>query len=151
MADGVPTTSSNSCELGEQLNTYGLSPEHLAASGALFMKMCAESRDALVNSDDKQLQHDLTAPGKLVRQHGLRDFYPRTAMNLGQEGAVVVAYIVETDGRVTWAVVLKSSGKPGLDEAAVEWTKSLVYESPAYLGFMPVRMYSVTHVNFRLR
>ena len=149
-ADDAAASSGPSCEVGDPLNTVRLSPAQLAASGALFMKLCMESSGALVNGDDSRLVHSLTQPGK-YSGHGPQDFYPATAIRLGQEGRIFVAFVVEIDGRTSSATVIKSSGYPRLDDAALQWIRNVTYESPAYLDFTPARMYKVMYVDFKLR
>jgi TonB family protein len=105
----------------------------------------------LVNGDDSRLIHDITLPEKARRQRDPGDFYPIAANKQGLEGWVLVSYVVEADGRTSWAGVLRSSGSPLFDDAALEYVKSVTYESPAYLGFTRVRIYLVMPVVFKLR
>jgi TonB family protein len=146
-ADDAPAASSPSCEIGEPLNRLALSPEQLVASGAMFMKLCRESGGAIVNGDDSRLVHDLTLPGKIMGP-GSRDFYPPISARHGEQGTILVSFVVETDARTSSAVVLESSRNARLDKAALEFVASLTFKSPAYRGFTPVRMYSVLRVDF---
>lgn len=61
-------------------------------------------------------------PKRPVRS--IEDYYPATARRQGQEGTVIVAMYVQTDGRVTDAKVDTSSGFEDLDEGAVKYVKT---------------------------
>lgn len=47
--------------------------------------------------------------------------YPLLDRRLGHEGTVMLKLVIAPDGAVVDAQVAKSSGYPGLDEAAVSW------------------------------
>ena len=47
--------------------------------------------------------------------------YPPLERRLGHEGTVTLKLVIAPDGAVVDAQVVKSSGYPGLDEAAVSW------------------------------
>jgi protein TonB len=62
-------------------------------------------------------QHYLAA---LAAQINRRKFYPRAARRLGEEGQVVVHFVIRRNGELTDLRVTESSGSPRLDEAALK-------------------------------
>lgn len=63
--------------------------------------------------------------------------YPREMARLGQEGWVVVSFVITTDGTVRDVVVEDSSGDRSFESAAAAAVRRLVYE-PALLNGEPV-------------
>jgi periplasmic protein TonB len=74
--------------------------------------------------------------------------YPEMARLAGLEGLVVVQVVVETDGRPSNPLILRSAG-PGLDEAALEAVMKLVF-TPGKQRNEPVRVRFQVPVRFRL-
>jgi len=69
--------------------------------------------------------------------------YPKTALAARVQGDVILEVVIDTDGRVADARVIKSI--PQLDQAAIEATLQAKYE-PAQINGVPVRVTStVTH------
>jgi periplasmic protein TonB len=64
--------------------------------------------------------------------------YPAAAMRADEEGVVVVAYIVGTDGRVTECAVRESSGSQALDAASCGIVQRRFQFEPATRGGRPV-------------
>ena len=144
-ADDVPASSAPSCQARGPRKMVGLSSEELAATGALFVKLCTANNGALIYGDDPEVAHDLKRPGRLIGP-APNDFYPPAAKRLQQRGAVYLACIFDTDGKIAGATVVKSSGYPQLDNAAVKWTRAISSSSPAYWNSTPVRMFTVLRV-----
>lgn len=150
-ADDAPQSSAPSCKFGEPENTEELTSEVLAASDARFMKLCIESRGALVNGDDTRLVHNLTQPGRSVGPSP-RTILPTVLLHaIARKLRIYLSYVVETDGQVSSAAILQSCGFQDVDAAAVRWANSMKRESPAYLDFTRVRMYSVMRLDLDTR
>jgi TonB family protein len=147
-ANDLPSSSGptvSSCSVGEPINGSPLKPDVLiAASRAVFMKLCRQQDGALVYGDDARLIPNLKQPEDLI---GPSPFRP-DQMSPGPGGRVFISYIVETDGHISWAAVLNSSGTSGFDDAAVKWMSSAHFKFPAYLNGTAVRAFSFTNFDF---
>lgn len=64
--------------------------------------------------------------------------YPRLPLGRGQEGWVIVSYVVQTDGTVADPIVVESSGVADFEETALETVLGWTYE-PATQGGEPVQ------------
>jgi hypothetical protein len=145
LAEDAPATSGPTCDYGESGDS-----EQSALSEAVFMRLCEQLKGALVNAHNPRIYPQrLTLPDKMIAGSPT-DFISNGAMIHGR-WKVLVAYIVEADGRVTWATTLKTSGLRGVDFAATQWLRSTTYGSPARLDHTPVRMYSSMFVSFNLQ
>ncbi|MCG6967445.1 MAG: TonB family protein [Chromatiaceae bacterium] len=65
----------------------------------------------------EERQHYLAA---LAAQINRSKFYPRASRRLGEEGLVVVHFVIQRNGELTDLQVMESSGSPRLDEAALK-------------------------------
>ena len=65
-------------------------------------------------------QESTESAPELLPGHAREPGYPRRALRMGWQGAVVLCLTVGPNGTVTEAVVLESSGYDALDEAALE-------------------------------
>lgn len=148
-ADDAPASSGPSCEGGEARNLKGLSQEELAASNARFMRLCMEGNGELINENDPRISHRITRPKSLIGR-GLNEYYPRDMEIHGQQASLFISYVLEIDGRPTSPAIVKSSGSSEFDDAALKWISGIVFKPPARLDGMPIRMYSVMRVSFRL-
>lgn len=149
MADDAPFSSGptgSSCAYDEPSEHNTMSPEVLSVSRTVFMKVCGEFNGELVNGRDSHSGH-LKQPEKII---GPDVVYPPQSAIHHETGTVVVAFVVETDGRISREALLKSSGHPNLDDAALRWQSQLRYETPACLDDTPVRVYLVRSINFNL-
>ena len=63
------------------------------------------------------------------RKSEIRPYYPLGARLRGEEGAVTVRVWVKPSGRVSRSEVIRSSGFPALDEAAVDAARRARYVS----------------------
>ncbi len=76
--------------------------------------------------------------------------YPDIARKAGIEGKVIVNVLVDVDGRVVDAKILKSLGHSGCDEAAIEAIKSVRWK-PAKQRDRPVKVWVGIPVIFKLK
>jgi TonB family protein len=151
MADDAPASSGASalsCEYGQPSDINTMSPEVLAVSRTVFMKICGLFNGELLNGRDSHSGH-LKQPGKIIGTD-VGVSYPPVSMMRHETGTVVMAFVVETDGRVSREALLKSSGYPNLDNAALASQSSVRYETPAYLDDTPVRVYLVRSINYQM-
>src|SRR5580692_3231417 len=93
-ADEAPA-SGPTCAAGTLRNQFGLSPEKLAISGALFSALCAKKNGELVNGEDIQLD------GHFVRARGGRADFASTTPLRYIKGKVILAFIVEKNRTVS--------------------------------------------------
>ena len=84
------------------------------------------------------------APGTRVQPK-----YPELARKAGIEGTVYIKILVDKQGMVRDAILLRGIGG-GLDEAALEAVKKWMY-TPAIQNNMPVAVWVAQPINFRLR
>jgi TonB family protein len=148
-ADEASGPSVSSCSVGEPSEEPALTPELLAINRAIFMKLCGQVNGALVYAHDSRLLHNLTQPAVPIGP-GLHNFYPPEAIRHGQTGKPMVSYVVEADGRISWAVVSSSSGIPALDVAALQFIYNIKFKTPAYFNGTAVRVFSSMFVEFAL-
>ena len=76
--------------------------------------------------------------------------YPDIARKAGIEGKVIVNVLVDVDGRVVDAKILKSLGHSGCDEAAIQAIKSVRWK-PAKQRDRPVKVWVGIPVIFKLK
>jgi TonB family protein len=145
MADEPPATVP-ACAFGEP-PPYNADIDPV--SRAVFMKLCAQFNGALVNERALGAEEHSTfkPPGKFIGPAPL-DFYPPESRRRNEAGKTFLGVVVETDGRISRAALLKSAGYPALDKAALTWISHVSFESPAYLDSVPVRSYRVVVVQF---
>jgi len=79
-----------------------------------------------------------------------RVIYPKEARKKLQEGKVYVMFTILENGTVNTAYVMKSSGYPLLDAAALEVVQNMPQFSPAYFDGVPVKMKMVQVIAFKL-
>ena len=157
MADDVPTSSGPSesaptalaplCAAGAAVQVGFLSPQENARFDAAFLKLCTSSGGLVAN--EMRTLPSLTAPTGL-RGDPLDNFYPPE--EVGHEAmGIYVAYLVDFDGHVLSSAVLRSSGNPRFDKAAIQYIDSFHYKSPGRFESRPVRIFSIMRVDFRSR
>ncbi len=95
-----------------------------------------ESRREPVSADPR---HPFTQPP-----------YPAASIRFGEEGTVTIELLVGIDGRVRESRVLRSSGFPRLDGAALEEALRKWRLKPATLDDAPVEAWHSVRVSFRL-
>lgn len=87
-----------------------------------------------------------TPPAPVTR---VQPKYPELARKAGIEGTVYIKILVDKQGMVRDAILLRGIGG-GLDEAALEAVKKWMY-TPAIQNNMPVAVWVAQPINFRLR
>ena len=87
-------------------------------------------------------------PPKLIRL--VKPKYPDIARKAGIEGMVILKILVDVDGKVIDARVLKPLGNVGCDEAAVKAAKKCLFE-PALQRDKPVKVWVSYPVRFILK
>ena len=87
-------------------------------------------------------------PPKLIKL--VKPRYPDIARKAGIEGMVILKILVDVDGKVVDAKVLKSLGNVGCDEAAIEAAKKCAFE-PALQRDKPVKVWVSYPVRFMLK
>lgn len=100
-----------------------------------------------------------TTPPASSTDHGVRSVmethttppYPALEQRAGIEGTVYLRLTVSPQGLVTDAVIMRSSGSPGLDNAARVWVISHWRYQPAVRGGAPVAAMTDVAVRFNLR
>ena len=77
--------------------------------------------------------------------------YPIDSRRSGEEGAVILAVLVDADGRVVDARLKQSSGFPRLDGAALKAARSDYRFRPGTLDGKPAEMWLTFKINWKLR
>lgn len=76
--------------------------------------------------------------------------YPRVAVQLQEQGTTPIKYLVKEDGSVGDCTVIRSSGKPLLDDAACAMVKRRWKFKPAIQDGKPVAEFLTAEVVFKL-
>ncbi len=74
--------------------------------------------------------------------------YPDEARQMGLEGKVYLGVLVDQNGKVEQARIIKSSASSILDSAALETARTFVF-SPAYRGDKPIKIWVNLPVEFK--
>ncbi|MGQ9664160.1 MAG: energy transducer TonB [bacterium] len=77
-----------------------------------------------------------------------RIIYPDVARQMGLEGRVVLAVLINENGTVDQVRISKTSSSPILDSAATETARTFVF-SPALMGDRPVKIWVKLPVEFK--
>lgn len=77
-------------------------------------------------------------------------YYPEAAIEMGQEGLVVVSVLVNKEGRAERAALKESSGFPLLDKSALQTLVKWKF-NPGRLGFLTRETWVAIPVRFRLQ
>lgn len=75
--------------------------------------------------------------------------YPEDALRSLQEGTTILAFTIGADGKVSSPSIVRSSGSPALDQAALAGVLSWLYK-PAIQGGRPIAVPWKAQVVFRL-
>ena len=122
-----------------------LSANALTIRNRLFLALCPEGQQPLVDISDP------TLAGRLERPHHMNVPFLGHKINQNVPGSVLVTYVIEADGSIQHVTVLESSGFKQLDEAAVELWSHSKYGVPGKLDGQPVRVLSYSKVPFTFR
>lgn len=76
-------------------------------------------------------------------------YYPESARQAHEQGTVKLEFTITQDGAVANATVLKSSGFPDLDDAALEAVQTWRYK-PAQQDGKPIAVVSAANIKFQL-
>jgi protein TonB len=76
--------------------------------------------------------------------------YPAVSKRMGEQGTVVVKALIDTSGKATRIEVMSTSGRPRLDQAAVEYIECSKYV-PGSVNGVPAVMWSEGPINFVLQ
>jgi protein TonB len=90
------------------------------------------------------------APARAIASTHTIPEYPILSRRLGEQGSVHLSLTVGADGMVAEAKVLRSSGFPRLDAAAIDWVLRYWRYQPAMRGAMPVASMAEAIMQFRL-
>jgi TonB family protein len=120
----------------------------------LKAKQAQESSEPVYGSDPKLVpDHQPEYPGgmeALGQFMGANIKYPEAAKKNGIQGTVLVCFIVNTDGSIVNAKVMKGIGS-GCDEEALRVVKAMPKWKPGYMNnAKPVRVQFVLPINFKL-
>jgi protein TonB len=76
-------------------------------------------RDVVIDAEPRAEPIRESYLAELAAQINRKKYYPRASRRFGEEGTVVVSFVLQRDGRVTDLAVAQSSGSERLDEAAL--------------------------------
>jgi bla regulator protein BlaR1 len=77
------------------------------------------------------------APGTIRFDSCVRPAYPEQELKQNHQGVVTLRFLVGTDGKVKESLIMKSSGYPALDDAALAAISKCSFNPPMASG-MPV-------------
>ncbi|HYM17125.1 MAG TPA: energy transducer TonB [Micropepsaceae bacterium] len=103
-----------------------------------------------VTSIELTPQLTLSPARALLATHTTPD-YPPVSRRLGEQGTLRLKLTITTQGAVSEAMVINSSGHSRLDEAAIEWVKAHWRYQPAMRGSTPVPSTADAVVTFKLQ
>lgn len=92
----------------------------------------------------------ISAPVSIGGSHSCENEYPAMAVRLNQQGTTTIKFTVNTDGSVTDAQVVNSSGHDALDSAAIRCASAWRYK-PALQDGQPVPAPWTTDVRWKLQ
>jgi TonB family protein len=107
------------------------------------------SVQAMAGSCPPALPGSVTGPAAVGPPHTCLQDYPLSAIRAGEEGNVAVGFFIKTDGTIRAPFILRSSGFPDLDHAALTCARRFVYK-PAMHNGKPIEVPWQIRVQFRL-
>ena len=119
----------------------------VAAAPVAIAPVVAE-RPLTVAVDLEAKQHYLAA---LAAQINRRKFYPRASRRLGEEGQVVVHFVIQRNGELTDGRETESSGSSRLDEAALKTVRRVTPFKPIPAGLATDQWPISVPISFSLR
>ena len=130
----LPLRAGAECSTDQARIKLALAPEPLSIRNELFSRLCESSRGELVDITDPTLAGRLTKPEDIV-------FLENRSGNPGEfTGDLLLAFMVDLDGRLHDTTVIVSSGNPKLDEQTLKIWPYYRYKTPAKLDGRPVRI-----------
>jgi TonB family protein len=137
------------CSILASRSPWENAPDELAARDAFLEKVCGGANGNIYHVNDPAFGDRLKEPHGGTPDNS--KIYSDRARRMGLEGTMVLAFVVETDGSIRQAAVMRSTGHDLLDEAGVEFIEKQKFKFPATLDGQPVRMLYYLPLNFRLR
>lgn len=105
---------------------------------------------AQANSEEMPAPNDYVAYDRQPQAINIpRPVYPDICLKAGIGGTAVINVLLNKKGEVVKAMLLKSSGNPALDEAALEAARKARF-TPAYQGDNPVSVWVSIPFSFRV-
>ena len=133
-----------------------LVPVYAAARDRHLQELMKSRRDAAVFQARKTACVAAAAaggssqPARIVRGGSIDDFYPKTAIDRGEDGSVVLRARVDRTGCAKAVAVLVHSGVPSIDDAALAWFETAQF-SPATENGLPIDSGLIWKVRFVLK
>ena len=128
-----------------------VSAQTIAAGGAISGRgrslPCPEPAPAADAKHDAD--NTVDRPLRIIHDPSVSDFYPLQARKYGSSGPVMLRLAIDATGCMVRADVLRSSGDPALDEAAIEVAQYTRY-APKIQGGWPVASEVGRVINFTL-
>ena len=133
------------CALPSNPAESSLSKEKQDLRDAIYLDLCSKAGGDMVNVQDRDLAARLVYPSKFpVMEASPSENIAKEVMSL--KAPVTVVYILEPNGKVSWAAILDSSGLQRVDAAAVAITKAMYYRKPVTLDGRPVRLFNTIRI-----
>jgi len=118
-------------------------PETISAD--LLKLVCKKAFNEAV-SNSTPMNVDI-AKLKTTYQPNANSYYPSSSKRSGEAGQVDIRIVVSESGVVESAAILRSSGFPRLDQAAIEISRSYRFE-PYLVSFVPTRVSTSLLITF---
>ena len=130
------------------VNPPELTSTERAAVGAYLTELQAKAgNDPIIDPDSSAVRDRIEAPGE---RRMITPEVPPNVRNQHGHGRVVVAGVIEVNGRVSNAKVVNPSGYPGFDQVALTAVSKARYEKPATLDGKPIRCFVYVPLYFEV-
>jgi TonB family protein len=139
-AAAAQQVSAAECIASTNVAATSLSSEKQAVRSAIYLELCRRSDGNLIDGDDVATRERLTFPKRRMRQTVTLGSDPIYKIQKAK-ASVVLAYVIETTGKVSWVSVLESSGDKEIDAAAFSLTKAIDLGDAITQGGEPVRVF----------
>ena len=124
--------------------------DRLAVSGVAQLTDDGDDVDGDVFDVVEKMPEYPGGPAELMKYLSENIHYPEEAFKTGKEGRVIVRFVIETDGSVTHAKVVKKVSDE-LDAEALRVVNSMQKWTPGKQNDKPVRVKYTLPISFRLR
>lgn len=148
----IPSISTETSVVTRHAVTPRLEPEHIKTSQDPIAKQRTNTANQTnsINNKTDDLQNSITPPqARTSVQSNPPPPYPRQSRRLGEQGKVVLAAEIATNGKALQALVNISSGYPRLDRAALESVLKWQF-IPGKKAGVPQKMWVNIPINFVL-
>jgi len=130
----LPLRAGAECSTDQARIKLALAPESLSIRNELFSRLCESSNGELVDITDTTLAGRLTEPKDIA-------FLDDRSGNPGElTGNLLLAFMVDLDGRLHDTTIIVGSGNKKLDEQTLKIWPYYRYKTPAKLDGRPVRI-----------